>query len=66
MWCTNPKEDNDTCGITLWETIIVMTMNGIEMNAVLIKMLKRNLVLCITNFWGLIVMYVEATTVFHI
>jgi hypothetical protein len=41
-------------------------MNGIEMIAVLIKMLKRNLVLCITNFWGLIVMYVEATTVFHI
>jgi len=43
-----------------------MNMNGIEMNAASIKVLKINLVLCITNFWDLIVMYVEATTVFHI
>jgi hypothetical protein len=66
MWCTNPKEDHDTCGITLQEAITVMSMNGIEVNAVLINVLKKkNLVLCITKFWGLTVKYVEGTTVFH-
>jgi len=41
MWCTNPKEDYDTCGITVQETIIVASMNGIEMNAISIKVLKK-------------------------
>lgn len=69
MWCTYPKEDHDACGITLQEAIILMSMKGIEMNAVSIKVLgerKKNLVLRITNFWGLTVRYVEATIVFHI
>lgn len=66
MWCTNPKEDHDTCGITVQETVIAMSMNGIQMNAVSIRVLKKKLVLCTTNFWGLTVMYVEAMTVFYI
>ena len=43
MWCTNAKEDHDTCGITLQETVIVMSTNGIEMNAVSISAEKKKL-----------------------